>query len=416
MNIAPYKIVLGLPGLRALMLIGFLARIPATAVSMTITLHVVISLGLGYGEAGVAGAVAMAGVGVGSPLAGRLIDRVGLRPVLIVTTVAQGLYWVIAPHLSYMALVTLGFVAGVLSLPIFSVMRQFVAALVPAEQRRTAFAVDSMAVELSFMLGPALAVAAVTSLSSRLTMYGVAVGLVASGLLLIIRNPPIRSAQEEAERSVAVPRRRWLTPSMVTLLGITMATTFVLAATELSVVSVLNNEGATAWTGLVIGLWCAYSIVGGFIYGALSRSLSPLLIIGGMAALTLPIGLVGGGWWWLTLALVPAGLLCAPSLASTVDTVSHWVPSGARGEAMGLHGTALTVGVAAGAPLAGAVIDAFGSAWGFATAGGVGLLMVLIAVPFWPRARHSATDPGGDSASRPITVPEPIAESAAQPA
>lgn len=403
MNIAPYKIVLSLPGLRTLMLIGFLARIPVTAVSMTITLHVVNSLGLGYGAAGVAGAIGMAGVGVGAPLAGRFTDRVGLRPVLVVTTIAQGVFWAVAPSLSYPLLVVFSFISGVLALPVFSVMRQFVAAMVPAEQRRTAFALDSMAVELSFMIGPAVAVAAVTSLSSQWTMYGVGAGIVASGLLLIMQNPPIRSEEEEAEQAAAVPRRQWLTPAMITLLGITMATTFVLASTELSVVAVLNHDGAVAWTGLVIALWCAYSVVGGFIYGGLRRSLSPLVLIGGLAALTAPIGLIGGGWWWLTLALVPAGLLCAPSLSATVDTVSHWVPASARGEAMGLHGTALTIGVAVGAPLAGAVIDAFGPGWGFATAGGVGLLLVAVAVPFWPRNQQ-----------QPHLPAEPKAEPAAQ--
>ena len=57
-------------------------------------------------------------------------------------------------------------------------MRQYLAAMVPAEQRRTAYALDSMAVEVSYMLGPALAVAAVTGLGSDVAMTGVAVGMV----------------------------------------------------------------------------------------------------------------------------------------------------------------------------------------------------------------------------------------------
>lgn len=390
MNLAPYRLVLRQPGLRTLMLVGFLARVPATAVGMTITLHVVTFLGLGYAEAGVAGAVGMAGAGVGAPLAGRFIDRVGSRPVLLVTTVAQGAYWVIAPSLGYELLVALGFLAGVLSVPIFGLMRQILAALVPPNQRRTAFALDSMAVEVSFMLGPALAVAGVTGLGSPTTMYAVAAGLVLAGGSLILLDPPTTSAQERADAVAAVPRRQWLTRRLAVLLGATAAVTFALAATELSVVAVLRNGGATAWTGLVIGVWCAYSLIGGFIYGALRRSPSPLLLIGGLGALTIPVGVVGGGWWWLLVVLLPAGLLCAPSLAATVNTVSAWVPASARGEAMGLHGAALTVGIATGAPVAGAIIDAFGPGWGFAIGGGVTVLLVLAAVPFWPRVRTVA--------------------------
>lgn len=385
MNLAPYRQVLRLPGLGLLMLVGFFARVPATAVSMLITLHVVTALDLGYAEAGLAGAVGMAGAGVGSPLAGRFIDRLGSRPVILVTTIAQAAYWVVAPGLGYQALVVCAFLSGMLSIPVFGLMRQFLAAMVPTDKRRTAFALDSMAVEVSFMLGPALAVAGVTGLGSDVTMYILAAGMVVSGASLFLLNPPITSAEEQAEAAASVPRRQWLNRRMALLLGVTAATTFVLAATELSVVAVLRNDGATAWTGLVIAVWCGYSLVGGFIFGGLRRSPSPLLLIAGLGAFTIPIGLVGGDWLWLMLALIPAGLLCAPSLAASVETVSAWVPAGARGEAMGLHGTALTVGIAAGAPVAGAIIDALGAGWGFALGGAVTVLAVLVAAPFWPR-------------------------------
>jgi MFS family permease len=405
MNIAPYRRVLAEPGVARLMVIGMLARVPATAAGMTVTLHVVATLGLGYAQAGVAGALTMFGAGLGSPLAGRLVDRFGARPVMLVTTAAQGLFWAVAPHVGYGPLVAAAFLAGFLSLPVFSVMRQFMAAMVPLGERRTAFALDSMAVELSFMVGPALAVAGVTGLGSRATMYAVGVGFVAAGLALAWLDPPIRSAAEEAEVTGAVPRRQWLTRGMVVLLGVTTATTFILAATELSIVATLRSFDATAWTGLVIALWCAYSLVGGFVYGALKSGVSPLVLVGVMGALTAPVGALTGQWWWLPLLLLPAGVLCAPSLTSTVDTVSRWVPPGARGEAMGLHGTALTVGVGLGAPAAGAVIDAGGPAWGFAAAGGLGVVMVLAALPLWPRERTTAAEPD----------PRPLASAAAVP-
>ncbi len=414
MNIAPYRDVLRQPGLASLMLIGLLARIPATAAGMAITLHVVSGLKLDYAAAGIAGAVAMAGVGVGSPLAGRFVDRVGARPVLILTTIAQAAYWAVAPNLTYSALLVWGFISGVLSLPLFTVLRQFFVALAPVDQRRTVFALDAMAVELSYMLGPALAVAGITSIGSAATLYAVGAGLTAAGVALIILNPPIRSEDEQAEIGERVPRRQWLTGRMVVLLGVSVATTFVLASTELSVVALLRGSGATEWTGLVIGVWCSYSLIGGFIYGSLRESLSPLVLVGGLAVFTLPVGLVTGGWWWLMLALIPAGLFCAPSLTATVDTVNAWVPPSARGEAMGLHGTALTVGVALGAPFAGAVIDAVGPGWGFVTGGGVGIALVLIAVPLWPRravatAAPATSTPAASTAAGQAILPTPVA-------
>ncbi|MEV0820121.1 MFS transporter [Nonomuraea rubra] len=242
-----------------------------------------------------------------------------------------------------------------------------------------------MLVEISYMAGPALAVAGITTLGSGVTLTAIGAGLTAAGLGLILLNPPVRSVAELEAEAVKVPRRQWLTPAFVALLGTAAAATFVLTATELSLVATMTEAKQTAWVGLAVAIWCVFSLVGGFVYGGLSRGFSPLALIAGMGVLTIPVGLVEGGWHWLVLALLPAGLLCAPALSSTVDALSRWVPSAARGEAMGFHGTALLIGGAASAPIAGAVIDGAGPEWAFVLAGVVGVAMVVVALPFWRR-------------------------------
>ncbi len=385
MAIEPYRRLLAIPGVRLLLLVTLVARIPATATGVTLTLHVVDGLGLGFAQAGLAGMASTVGMALGAPLAGRLMDRHGLRPVLLVTTFAQFAFWVTAWTLPFAALLPAAALAGLLSLPVFSVTKQCIPAMVPVEQRRLAFSLDSMLIELSYMAGPALGVAGITLLGSAWTMCVLALGLVGAGTALVVLNPPIRSAEELQESGERVPRRRWLTPALIGLLGTVSAATFVLTTTELSLVATMKQAGDTAWTGVAIGVWCAYSLVGGFVYGGLPRGFSPLVVIGTMGALTIPVGLVGDDWRWLMLALIPAGVLCAPGLSATVDTLSRWVPAGARGEAMGLHGTALLVGGASSAPIAGALIDSYGPGWAFAVAGLVGVVMVLVAWPFWRR-------------------------------
>lgn len=395
MAIEPYRRLLRLPGVRTLLLVGMLARVPATATGMALTVHVVNTLQLGFVKAGLVAAASTIGMAVGSPLSGRFVDRYGLRPVLTVTTVAQAAFWSTAWLLPFPALVAAAAVAGLLALPIFSVIRQCLAAMVPLEQRRMGFSLDSMLVELSYMTGPALAVAGMTALGSGWTMAVIAIGMVGSGSALIILNPPTRSAEElEAAHDERVPRRQWLTPGFVALLGTVAAATFVLTATELSMVATMKNAGDVEWVGLAVGIWCAYSLLGGFVYGGLSRGFSPLLLVAAMGALTVPVGLAGGNWWWLLLALLPAGVLCAPALSSTIDTASRWVPAGARGEAMGFHGTALLIGGASSGPIAGAIIDGYGPAWAFAVAGLVGVVMVLVALPFWRRRRTPGATQG----------------------
>ncbi|MFI6295611.1 MFS transporter [Nonomuraea sp. NPDC050790] len=385
MAIEPYRRLLRLPGVRTLLLIGLLARIPSTATGMALTLHVAYTLDLGFTWAGLVTMASTIGMAVGSPLSGRFVDKYGLRPVLITTTLAQAVFWATAWALPYPVLVVAAAVAGLLALPVFSVIRQCLAAMVPPEQRRMGFSLDSMLVELAYMAGPALAVAGVTTLGSTWTMTVVAVGLVGSGTALTLLNPPTRSAEELLAEQVKVPRRRWLTPAFVALLGTTAAATFILTASELALVATMKNAEQVSWVGLAVAIWCLYSLAGGFVYGGLSRGFSPLLLIALMGALTIPVGLAGGDWRLLLLALVPAGVLCAPALSSTVDTVSRWVPAAARGEAMGFHGTALLIGGASSAPIAGALIDGYGPAWAFVAAGLVGVVMVLIALPLWRR-------------------------------
>ncbi|MFI5485559.1 MFS transporter [Micromonospora echinaurantiaca] len=393
MNLKPYREALALPGLRSLLLVAVLARVPLTATGITLTFYVVQDLGRGYGAAGLVGAAITVGAAIGGPLLGRLVDRRGLRPVLVLTGVAEAVFWSTAPLLSYPLLLPAAFVAGALALPIFSVIRQSIAALVPPDRRRPAYALDSMSVELSFMVGPALATAAVAAISARTTLYLVGAGIVAAGIGLWLQNPPIRAASEAVGPRVRVPRREWLTPRLLAVLAVSTAGTLVLGGTDVAVIAVLRESGEVGWTGAVLAMWAIASLVGGFAYGAASRSVSPLALMAALSLFTIPIGLGGSHWWLLGLALIPAGLLCAPTIAATSDAVSRLAPAAVRGEAMGLHGSAVTVGIAVGAPLAGAVIDARAPWWGFAVTGAIGVLVALVVLPIELRRRRAATPP-----------------------
>jgi predicted MFS family arabinose efflux permease len=393
MTLVPYRQALALPGVRSLLLVALLARVPTTAAGVTLTLHVVLDLGGGYGAAGAVGAAVTIGAAVGSPLLGRLVDRRGLRPVLLLTTVGEGVFWAVAPVLPYPVLLVVAGFGGLLSLPVFNVVRQSLAALVPPQRRRPAYALDSMSVELSFMVGPAAAVLLATTVSARAALLAVGAGVVLSGLTLTVLNPPVRGSDETDAGARPVPRRQWLTPRLVGLLAVAAATTLVLGGTDVAVVAVLRSAGQVEFTGVVLALWGAYSLVGGFVYGMAHRRLPPVVLAVALCLFTVPVGLGGDRWWLLCLALVPAGALCAPTLAATADTVSQEVPATARGEAMGLHGSAMTVGIALGAPLAGLVIDTTGPTWGFAATALLGTLLTLTALPTLRPHPHPASPP-----------------------
>jgi MFS family permease len=382
-----YQRVLRLPGVATLLVLMFAARIPVAATNMVLTLHVVLTLHRDYGAAGLVGAVGTVGIAIGAPLTGRLVDGFGLRKMVFVTTIGYGAYWLTAWLLPYSALLVMSFVGGVLALPVMSVGRQALSALVPPEHRRTAFSLDSISLEMSFMVGPAVGVLIATRVSTTAAVISVGCLLLLAGAALFVVNPPVRGEHDEHWDGVRPPRRQWLKSQLLAALAASCGAVFVLAGTEVAVVAALRGVGQVSWTGVVTIAMCVASATGGAIYGALRRGPGPLVLMSVLGLLAVPVGLAGGQWWVLCLALIPTSLMCAPTLTAITDRVSRLAPAAVRGEAMGLHSAALTLGGALGAPVVGTVVDHSSAAGGFAAAGLGGILIALLAVPLTRRRR-----------------------------
>src|ERR671914_267303 len=288
-GLAAYRAVLALPGVAALTAVSFLARLPASAAAITLTLHVVLTLDHGYAAAGLVGAAATVGMAIGAPLLGRLVDRRGLRTMLMLTLSAQAVFWGVAPLLSY----------------------------------------------------PALLVGALLD---------------------------------------------------------TMAAVIVVFGTELSMIAGLELGGQAGWIPVVNAVWCVASLTGGFLYGAARRSRSLPLLVGCLGATALPVAFAGP-WWSYALLLVPTGLLIAPSMAASAETVSTLAPEHARGLVTGLHGSAITIGATVATPLAGLLVDVASPAVAVLTVGGIGIgAAALVGLLGRPRRRQeTAVTPSAGS-------------------
>lgn len=420
MNFALYRELLAVRPIRRLLLVGMIARIPHSAAGMLLTLHIVLALDQGYAAAGAAAAVMTIGIAVGAPWRGRRVDTVGLRRALIPSVVSEAVIWSVVPHVSYQWLLPLVFVGGLLTLPIFSVVRQSLGVLADGDQRRTAYALDSIATEVVFMIGPAAGAVVATSGFTVLGLTVVGVSTSLAGLFLIWFNPPTRSAtqtleseadqrhaaevavlsaapahlQEAAADLVPAGAERlesgpaglrgkvarnfaWLTATVAAVFALAAGTGMVLSGTDVGIVAALETGGHQAEIGIVFLFWCAASVVGGLVYGAMHRPVSPILLLLGMAALTIPMGFAQDTWTLAFISILP-GLLCAPVLAAVSEQVADLVAEDRRGEAMGWYGSALTAGVALGAPLAGIFIDGMGPSGGFFSVGVAGVLLCFV--------------------------------------
>lgn len=372
----PYRRVLAVPRVPSTMALMFLARLPMTMNGVLMTLYIVTGLGRGYGAAGVVGAGVTLGMAVGAPLLGRCLDRYGLRPVVAVCGIGTTAFWAAAPHLPYPALAAVAVPAGMLSVPAGSLARQVLAALVPPQERRAAYSLDTISIEATFMIGPAAGIAAITAFSPTWTLTALGVLFGGTAFLIWLVDPPLREeVAEPAPPGARPPLRSWLTGRLVATLLIAAGALFVLIGTELATLAALRANGDLEVTGLVIAVMCAASILGGVVHGAVRRSLPQGVLMLLLALLVVPVGLADHPWWLLMLVLIPTNLVCAPTLAATTETVSRIAPPQVRGEAMGLQDASTRLGLALGSPVVGFAIDHSSPAWGFAAAGLGGLVL-----------------------------------------
>jgi predicted MFS family arabinose efflux permease len=295
-----------------------------------------------------------------------------VRPVLLTTAAAQVAFWLGVPMMSYGFLLAAAFVAGLLMVPALAVTRQAIAAMTTGEQRRPAFALEAVQGELSYIVGPALVILGAATVSPAVTAWGVGAVIVAGAAGIAVLNPPVRA--DAAHRPA---RRQWLGAPMIAALTMAFGTTTLLSGIDLAIVATLREAGQVSWAALVVVVLGVSSVAGGLAYGTLTRPRPTWLLLGLLGLVTIPAGLADG-WPWLCVAVVGAGLLTAPTLATVGDAVSRLAPDGARGEATGWQSSAQSAGFALGAPLAGAAIDLSAPAGGFAAAGLAGLAAALI--------------------------------------
>jgi MFS family permease len=394
-NLAPYRSVLAVPGVKALLMFGLVFRIPFLATGVLLTLHTVTTLGRSYAEAGLVMTAATVGAAVGQPLRGRAVDRVGLRRALLPSLVATAVLYCLAPFVGYGWLLLLVLVTSLVPLPVFTVVRQSLSAQVGPAHRRTAYSLDSMAVELSFMAGPAVGVWLATAWSTGLALQVAGGLIVLAGLGLLAYDPPTRSADGETGPAAGPrPRLQWTAP-LVVVLAASVAATVVLAGTDVAIVAFARDHHDLGMTGPVFIAWGLGSMVGALLYGAWHHRAQPMPMLAALGLLTIPVG-GAPSMPWLLLTILPAALVCAPIITATADAVAGLVDEVVLGEAIGWHGSAMTGGTALGAPLAGAFMDRWGPWAGFAVVGAVGLVLALtgLAVQGVATRRRAVTEAG----------------------
>jgi MFS family permease len=381
MSLRKYQKVLAIPRVMSATLFMFVAGLPLTIMTLTLSLHVLNEMGRGYFDAGVVATATALGFAVGSPLLGRMMDRHGLRPVVAICGALSTAAWFLLPLVDYAFFVLLAFAAGVFTIPTGSLSRQFVASLVPEDQRRPAYSLTTMLMELSFVITPAAGILLITTYSASAVLFGIGAWRALSYIALYLLNWPIRNVDEVSSvPDVArLKLREWLSARLIGVLLVSAGALFVLFGTELALIAVLRENGEIAFTGYVIAAMSITSIIGGFIHGIVHRSWSLTRLAVTMSLLLLPVAFFDQVWWWLLLALLPTNLLCTPTLAASSEAVAQLAPASVRGQVMGLQDSANRLGQTLSMPLVGYAIDSLSPGMGFVAAACGGLVLIGMA-------------------------------------
>jgi MFS family permease len=247
--------------------------------------------------------------------------------------------------------------------------------------RQTAFAIDSVLIELCFTLGPALVAVLVATVSAR-AAHVLAWAFVAASVPLLHLSGALQwwKTAPAIERHLLGPLRE---RELLILFAAQFALTIAFGALEVGYPAFGLEWNAAAWGPALIAINSIGSAIGGLAYGAIHTSLPvekqlPRLL----AAFSLPIALhllAGGPWSMVGLAFV-AGLLIAPSMTGMMMIVSRHAPPAYATEAFTWSSTAIVTGLGAGMAAAGALVERFGAKSAIVLCAASALLSALLSL------------------------------------
>ncbi|MFD3661547.1 MFS transporter [Streptomyces sp. NPDC058659] len=319
---------------------------------------------------------------VGQPLLGRAVDLKGQPRVQLPAAVLSALGMVLLAFtgignlaLAYAAVV----LAGLFTPPLEGGLRALWPSVLGREDRvHRAYALDAVAQEVMFTVGPLLLTVLVALWSPAAALLVINVLGVLGALAVVLSEPSRtwRSAPREAH---------WLgalrSPGLLALLGSFFFVGLALGSITVAAVSYADDLGTPSVYGWLMAALGLGALLGGVAYGARSWTGAPekrlrvLVLL--LALCYLPLTLTPGPVAMTGLSVL-SGVFLAPVLACAFIVVDRHAPAGTVTEAFSWLVTTFGVGSALGSAAAGPAVELAGTATGFAVAGAGGLIALAV--------------------------------------
>ncbi|MGK9417177.1 MFS transporter [Pseudomonas cedrina] len=390
----PYRILFRAPGAKGFSLAGFVARLPIPMTGIGI-ITMLSQLRGSYALAGAVSATFVLTYALMSPQISRLMDRYGqcrLLPlfagisVMGILLLLSCTYW----HKPDWTLFATAILAGFMPSMSAMVRSRWTAIYRGTPHLQTAFALETVLDEVTFVAGPPISVGLSVAVFPEAGPLAAAV-LLAIGALalaaLATTEPLVESAEEMSKHTASVfrlPDVRWLTWLMVAM-GVIVGTVDIVS------VAFAEQMGSPAAASIVLSCYAVSSCAAGLLFGALKLEvpLHKLLLWGSLAtaATTLPL-LLADNIASLACAVLLAGLFFAPTTIVAMSLVERIVPERQLTEGMTWLLAGLNIGVAVGAAASGHLVDMESARHGFTAALAAGTAVLLIAIWSYRRIRE----------------------------
>ncbi|WP_163511778.1 MFS transporter [Fodinicola acaciae] len=380
-----YVALLRFPGARTILFSGAVARLPVSMYALGLLLLVQSTTG-SLTSAGLVAAAAAIGYAVAGPALGRLVDRYGPGRLLVTTAIVNMLTFAMVILLAKAPIFMLSCCAlliGATLPPVAACQRALWRRVLPAELVDTAFALDSICMDVYLIAGPLL----VTGL---VVVAGPAIALAVTGLVLAVGslffatvpgNQVVRVARRDPH--LLGPLRE---PGFRLLVGTIAAAGLALGAVRVALVGYAEDGGDAALGGLLYAAIGIGSAAGGLWYGSRKWrggvEIRYPVLLAAYAVCALP--LLTGRWPLAMFLLgIITGLALSPVTICEFALVGRCAPSGTVAEAYAWATTATFAGSALGNALAGGLVDRVG--WRAAIGLAVLALAIAAAATAWRR-------------------------------
>lgn len=384
-----YGALLRVPGVGFLLATSLAARLPVAMVNLAIILRIVRVDG-SYARAGGVTAAFVLGTGVMGPVLGRLADRFGRRPVLLIASAgnAAGLVLLaLVPVADFPQMVAVAAATGCSLPPVAPSVRSLWRQLVDEPMQPSLYAMDATLQELTFIAGPSL-VAGISTLASPsfALIFCAFIGL--GGSIAVCSHPATARPMPESAK-IRSPRTPVASSGLVALVAIVFMFLASIVTVEIGVVAFAGLHHASGQAGLLLAVWSGGSLTGGIFFGARiagagARGLAPVMMASasGFFLITAASGVaVLYGLLFLAGVAIAPGFSCIYGLAGAITP-----PSGAV-EAFSWIASGIQIGAATGAALGGVLVQGCGPRWTFVCAGGAATATAAVAL--W-QTRHLA--------------------------